>query len=287
MNNAIEVHGLTKTYRGSSFKLDDISFSLPKGSIMGFIGENGSGKTTTIKAILNLFHYDSGDISILGMDSQKRELEIKQQIGVVFDEGCFYDTLRAKDVSLIMRNIYKNWNDKTFLSYLEKFDIPMNITVKQYSRGMKMKLSIAVALSHAPKLLILDEATSGLDPVVRNEILDEFLEFIQDEEHSIFISSHITSDLEKIADYITFIHKGKLVLSDSKDTLLNEYGLLKCGNETFHKIDRSDIIGSRTNQFGYEVLVSDRRQAKRKYPDCVIDHVSLEEIMLYYVKGGR
>lgn len=287
MNNAIEVHGLTKTYLGSSFKLDDISFSLPKGSIMGLIGENGSGKTTTIKAILNLFHYDSGDISILGMDSQKDELEIKQQIGVVFDEGCFYDTLRAKDVSLIMRNIYKNWDDKTFLSYLEKFDIPMNITVKQYSRGMKMKLSIAVALSHAPKLLILDEATSGLDPVVRSEILDEFLEFIQDENHSIFISSHITSDLEKIADYITFIHKGKLVLSDCKDTLLNEYGLLKCGNEAFSKIDRSDILGSRTNQFGYEILVSNRQQAKRKYPDCIIDHVSLEEIMLYYVKGGK
>ncbi len=287
MNNAIEVRGLTKTYPGSSFKLNNISFTLPKGCIMGFIGENGAGKTTTIKAMLNLLHYDSGEISILGLEHQKNELEIKQQIGVVFDEGCFYDTLRAKDVSLIMRSIYTNWNDKIFLSYLNKFNIPVNLTVKQYSRGMKMKLSIAVALSHAPKLLILDEATSGLDPVIRNEILDEFLAFIQDEEHSIFISSHITSDLEKIADYITFIHKGNLILSENKDILLNEYGLLKCGKEMFDKIHSNDILGYRTSQFGYEVLVANRQQAKRKYPDCVVDHVSLEEIMLYYVKGGK
>lgn len=287
MKNAIEVQGLTKTYKGSSFKLNNISFTLPQGCIMGFIGENGSGKTTTIKALLNLFHYDSGNVRLLGLDHQKDELAIKQQIGVVFDEPCFYDTLYAKDISLIMSNIYTNWDERLFLSYLKKFQVPTELTVKQYSRGMKMKLSIAVALSHSPKLLILDEPTGGLDPVVRNEILDEFLNFIQDEEHSIFISSHITGDLEKIADYITFIHNGKLILSESKDLLLNEYGVLKCGKEEFSQIRPEDILGYRANRFGYEALVANRQQAKHNYPDCVIDPASLEDIMLYYVKGEK
>ena len=195
--DAITIKNLNKTYK--DFSLQDISFSVPKGSVMGFVGENGAGKTTTLKAILNLISYDSGNIEIFGLDSKKNEKEIKEQIGVVFEGSNFHENLNTD-----------------------------NKLIKEFSKGNKMKLSIAVALSHKPKLLILDEATSSLDPIVREEILDIFLDFIQDEEHSIILSSHITSDLDKIADYITFIHKGKIVFSENKDELIDTMGVLKC-----------------------------------------------------------
>ncbi|MDD4571124.1 MAG: ABC transporter ATP-binding protein [Clostridia bacterium] len=285
MANALEVNRLTKRYK--DFKLDEVSFVLPKGSIMGFIGENGAGKTTTIKAILNLVKTDSGSVQILGMDNKKNEKQIKQEIGVVFDGSNFHDALKAKDISKIMKGIYANWDDSLFNEYLRKLKIPIAKTVKEYSRGMKMKLAIAAALSHHPRLLLLDEATGGLDPIMRNEVLDILLDFIQDEEKAVFFSSHIIGDLEKIADYITFIHEGKIIFMESKDDLIYNYGIMKCGADDFIKIDPNDIVGYQKNHFGCEILVRDKSKMAHKYPDFLIDQTNIEEIMLYYVKGEK
>lgn len=283
MDTILQVNNLCKDFGG--FKLNKVNFSLPKGSIMGFIGENGAGKTTTIKLMLNLLKKDGGAVQVFGQDSVQNERQIKQQIGVVLDESTFHDQLTAGHISKIMAHIYKNWDDRTYSLYLDRFQLPKGKIIKEFSRGMKMKLSIAAALSHDPKLLILDEATSGLDPVVRNEILDVFLEFIQNEEHSVFMSSHITSDLEKIADYITFIHQGSIVFSDSKDELLDSYGILKCGADDFKKIDESDMVSYRKSSFGYEALIKDKNAVRRKYPSVLVEGTTLEEIMLLYVKG--
>lgn len=248
---------------------------------MGFVGENGAGKSTAIKLILNLIHRDSGEITILGKDNIKNEKEVKEAIGVVLDECSFPEHMTAVNINLIMKNIYQNWDEVIFCNYLEEFSLSKNKTIKDYSRGMKMKLSIAVALSHHAKLLILDEATSGLDPFVRDEILDIFLEFIQNEEHSIFISSHIISDLEKVADYITLIHRGKIFFSERKDRLLEDYGILKCSHDDFGKFDKNMFVGYRKNRFGVEALVK-RNKLNR---DLAVDSASIEEIMLYHIRG--
>lgn len=283
MPNALEIEGVTKQY--NNFKLDQVSFTVPRGSIMGFVGENGAGKTTTLKAILNLIHINQGNIKVLGEDYRKGERKIKEQIGVVFDESYFHDNLTLGHISKIMGKIYSNWQGEIFESYINKLKLPKDKAVKEYSRGMKMKLSIAAALSHQAKLLILDEATSGLDPIVRDEILDIFLDFIQDEEHTILLSSHITSDLEKVADYITFIHNGKIVFSKAKDDLIYGYGVVHCGKEDYDKLDRNHIIGVRKSQFGYEVMIDNKRELERRKKDLIIDSTSIEEIILYKVKG--
>ena len=283
MDYAIEIRNLSKSFK--NFKLKNISFSVPKGSIMGFIGENGAGKTTTISLMLNQLKAETGEIGILGLDHRKDEKEIKNDIGVVLDECYFHENIKPKHISRIMARIYKNWDEALFYGYMDHFRLPDNKTTKEFSRGMKMKLSIATALSHHPKLLILDEATSGLDPVVRNEILDLFLEFIQDEEHSILFSSHITGDLEKVADYITFLHEGEIIFSQSKDELLYDYGLLLCGAEDFKAVDKGDIIGYRENRFGREILVRNKEQMKQKYKGLTIDPVTIEDIMLFYMRG--
>lgn len=279
MDNVLEIKNLSKKY--DEFTLSDVNITLPKGCIMGFVGENGAGKSTTIKLLLNIIHRDSGAIDVLGLNNIQYNKQIKEDVGVVFDESNFPDNMNANNVSLVMKHIYKNWDITVFQSYLNKFSLPLKKTVKEYSRGMKMKLSIAVALSHHAKLLILDEATSGLDPIVRDEILDVFMEFIQDEEHSIFISSHITSDLEKIADYITFIHKGKIVFSEPKDSLLTDYGILKCSIAEYANVDKKIVIGCRKSQFGVEALII-KNKLKGNY---TIDHANLEDIMLYHIKG--
>jgi len=281
--HAIEINNLSKRF--DRFQLKNVNLTLPKGSIMGFIGENGAGKTTTIKLMLNQLDSDSGTIRILGLDYRKDEKRIKNDIGVVFDESYFHDNIKPKHISKIMSQIYTQWDEALFYEYLDQFKLPTDKITKDLSRGMKMKLSIATALSHHPKLLILDEATSGLDPVVRNEILDLFLEFIQDEDHSILFSSHITSDLEKVADYITFLHDGEIIFSESKDELLYDYGLLLCGAEDFKTVDKGDIIGHRESRFGHEILVRNKEEMKRKYKGLTIDPVTIEEIMLFYVKG--
>lgn len=281
MDYALEIRNLTKNY--DEFTLDHINLSLPSGCIMGFIGENGAGKTTTIKLILDLIKKDSGEIYILGKELSKSQRDLKEKIGVVMDECCFPDNLDLKEINFIMKKIYKTWNESVFKQYYTRFRLKEKQPVKEYSRGMKMKLSIACSLSHDSQILILDEATSGLDPIVRDEILDVFLEFIQDERHSIFISSHIISDLEKICDYIAFLHKGKIIFNDSKDLLLEKYGVLKCSEDELKTVDSSAIIGCRKGSFGVEALVQKEKVAE----NLLVDSATIEDIMLYYIREGK
>ena len=283
--NAIEIKNLTKKYDG--FTLDNVSFDVPKGSIMGFIGQNGAGKTTTINSLLNIINWDSGEIRLLGQEMPEHEYEVKEQISAIFDVLPFNDDLSAKQLTRIMRGIWKEWDEDTFLNYLERFQLPFKKKFGQFSKGMKMKLQIAAGLSHNAKLLIMDEATTGLDPVVRNEILDIFLEYLQDENNSILMSSHITSDLEKIADMVTFIDKGRILLTGIKDEILDYHGFVKFSKKDFKEFEREDYISARVTDFGAEVMVSDRSKAGKKYSGAVIDKTTLEEIMLFYVNRDK
>jgi ABC-2 type transport system ATP-binding protein len=281
--DAIVIRDLTKKYK--DFTLNKISFSVPKGSIMGFVGENGAGKTTTIKAVLDLIHTDGGEISVLGTDTRQLTRDVKAQIGVVFDGSNMHDNLNVKNINTIMKNIYPNWDESAFASYIKRLELPDKKIIKEYSRGMKMKLSIAIALSHHTKLLILDEATSGLDPMVRDEILDIFLEYIEDEDHTILLSSHIISDIEKIADYVTFIHQGNIVFSESKDNLIYQYGIIHSRKEDAAGIDRSYVVGIRENSFGADVMIKDKDNFLRQYRGYTVERTSIEEIMLFISRG--
>lgn len=283
--NAIEINGLTKRYDG--FTLDNVSFKVPVGSIMGFIGQNGAGKSTTIKAILNIIGIDGGEIKLLGKDYIKDEKEVKSQISAVFDELPFYEKFNAEQINTLFRGLYKTWDSKMYFNYIERFGLPRKKKLKDFSKGMKMKLQIATALSHGAKLLIMDEATTGLDPVVRNEILDIFREYLQDETNSILMSSHITSDLEKIADCVTFIDKGKILLSGVKDEILENHGIIKCKKEELSNIAQEDYISARISDFGAEAMVSDRKLCRKKYPSLLIEKTTLEEIMLFYVNREK
>jgi ABC-2 type transport system ATP-binding protein len=283
MNDALIISGLTKTYK--DFMLNGVSFSVPCGSIVGLIGENGAGKSTTINAVLGLIQKEAGSICVLG--KEQPDNEIKEQIGVVFDGNNYPEIFSTRKLNRVMKDIYHSWEEHTFLNLLKKFSLPTDKPIKQFSKGMKMKLAIAVALSHNSKLLILDEATSGLDPVIRDDILDILLDFAQDETHSVLISSHITTDLEKIADYIVFIHEGQVVFSKPKDELIEQYGIIKCGTAQFEALDKSDIIVYRKMDYEWQVLVADRAAMKKKYPKVLIDSASIDEIMLLYVKGER
>lgn len=287
MNDILEVEKLCKTYEKSDFRLKDVSFCVPGGSIMGFVGENGAGKTTTINCILNALFKDSGTVRIFGKEMSDEDTLIREDLGVVFDNSSFSGQLDAGKLSRVMAGIYSRWDHEEFVRYLEKFQIPANKKIRTFSRGMSMKLSIAVALSHQPKLLILDEATTGLDPVVRDEILDVFLDFVQDEDHSILLSSHITSDLEKIADYITFIHQGAILLTASKDELIYEYAVMRCKQSQFDVVEKPDILAYRKRDYQVDVLVKNRKEMERKYRDVVIDQVSIDDIMLLLIKGER
>jgi len=283
--NAIEIRDLTVKYDG--FTLDHISFDVARGSIMGFIGQNGAGKTTTIKALLNIIKRDAGNIRMLGMDNIKEESAVKEWIAAVFDELPFHDQLTAKDLNIILRDVYKEWDSEVFKAYLDKLTLPERKKIGAFSKGMKMKLQIAVALSHNAKLLIMDEATTGLDPVVRNECLDIFQEYLQDEDHSILMSSHITTDLEKIADSVTFIHKGKLLLTGYKDDVLEQHGLIKCKKSEYKDIEPGDIVSARLSDFGAEVMIRDKSLCHSKYSGLALDNTTLEEIMLYYVNAEK
>lgn len=278
--NHIEVNHINKKYE--QFQLSNVSFTVPAGCIVGFIGENGAGKTTTIKSILNCIMIDQGEIKLFGKPISN---EIKEEIGVVFDQNFFYEGLSAKDIDLILKNTYKHWDLQLFYQYCTDWELPVNQAMKQLSKGMKMKVSIAAALAHHPKLLILDEATSGLDPISRNDILDIFLDFIQDEDHSIFFSSHITSDLEKIADRIIFIHKGKILFEKDKDELKDNYGVLKTQNEEILK-DAHKLRLMR-NTFGCEYLIDNRQEIHQAYPEAVCDPISIDDLMVFYVKGDE
>ncbi|MDE5792840.1 MAG: ABC transporter ATP-binding protein [Oscillospiraceae bacterium] len=283
--NAIEIQNLTKKY--DSFLLDAINFHVPKGSIMGFIGQNGAGKTTTIKALLNIIKFDTGKINILGMDNIQDEIEIKKKIAVVFDELPFQDIFNAKQIARILCDVFPEWDNQVYENYLERFQLPKKKKIGQFSKGMKMKLQIATALSHHAELLIMDEATTGLDPVVRNEILDIFLEYLQDENHSIFMSSHITSDLEKIADSVTFIDKGKILISGYKDEILEQHGMMKCSKKDYQQIDKNDMISARLTDFGAEIMIADKIAMQKKYAGLLLEPTSLEEIMLFYVNRSK
>ncbi len=285
MENILEIRNLCKKYNG--FELQNVNITLPKGMIMGFIGENGAGKTTTIKAILDIIKNYTGEIKIFGLDNRKDEKKIKEDIGVVLDDMFFPEILTPNDINSVMKDIYKNWDSELYFKYLTDFALPKTKAIKTLSKGMRKKLEIAVAISHHPKLLILDEPTAGLDPIARNEVIDIFQGFIQNEECSIFISSHITSDLEHIADYITFINAGKIILSKTREELLEDYGIVKCSKEEFEKIDKSDFIKYKKCKYEYEILVENRKIFSRKYSINTIDRVTLENLMVLMIKGEK
>lgn len=278
LENCIEVKNISRKY--PQFELKNVSFNVPCGSVVGFIGENGAGKSTTIKAILGLLKKGEGSITVLGENADELSPEIKEKIGVVFDGLTFPENLTVKQLDKVMCGIYKTWSSEKFFGFMSRFELPIDKKFKSFSRGMVMRLSIAAALSHDPQLLVLDEPTSGLDPVMRSEILDIFLEFMQDETHSILISTHITSDLEHIADYICFIHKGEIVFTEERNEMLERHRILKCTDEQLAMIDKSDIIGLRKGRFQNEVLTC----AADKYPNIPADAPTIEEIMVYYVK---
>lgn len=286
MDNIIEIKDLKKKY-DENFELGKIDITIPKGVIVGLIGENGAGKTTLIKSILNIIKIDSGEIKIFGSDYKKDENNIKEDIGVVLDNMFFPEILNAKDINTTMRNIYLNWDSDLYFSYLKEFKLPSDKPLKSMSKGMRKKLEIATALSHKPKLLILDEPTSGLDPVVRNEILEIFQKFIEDEGHSILLSTHITSDLEHIADEIIFIDKGKKILQKTRDDIIENYGILKCNIDDFSKIDKKDIISYKKTKYSYEILVENREESMKKYSDCIVDKITLEDLMVLIIKGEK
>ena len=283
----LEINGLSKAYKNSDFRLNDVSFSIPGGAIMGFVGENGAGKSTTIGCILNTLIKDSGTIKIFGKEMTNDSVDIRDDIGVVYDTNPFPVYLSPAKIAVAMRHMYSKWDDALFADYLKRFKLPEKRNIKSYSRGMTMKLNIAVALAHHPRLLVLDEATSGLDPIVRDEILDVFLDFVTDESKSILLSSHITSDLEKIADYITFIHDGNIIFSESKDNLIYNYGVMRCKAAQFGLLTKSDFFAFRKHDYQIDVLIKDRQAAGQKYKDVIIDNVTIEEIMLMLVKGEK
>lgn len=280
MEYAMELRDLRKEYK--EFTLDNISLSLPMGCIMGFIGENGAGKSTTIKAMLGLIRPDGGSIRLLGQDPASSRA-VMEQVGVVLDAGFFPPEMNPKQLGKALGRIYKGWQPVAYDDYLRRFEIAPGKKIKAFSRGMVMKLSLAVALSHGAKLLVLDEATSGLDPIIRDDILDILYDFIQDEEHSVFLSSHITGDLEKIADYLAFIHQGKVLMAGEKDTLLETYGLYHCTKELLLELEPQAVAGYRESGFGVTALV--RRYQMPAH--CPVENASLDDIMLYSIKGKR
>ena len=276
--NALEIRGLTKHF--ADFTLDNLNLILPGGCILGLIGENGAGKSTTIRLILGMLRADSGTVTILGQDSRENPVLTKQDIGVVLDEVGIPECMTPKQVGKVIANVFLRWNAETYQGLLARFSLPENKKFKEFSKGMKMKLGLAVALSHEAKLLILDEATGGLDPVVRDEVVDMLAEFTRDETHAILISSHIVSDLEKLCDYVAFLHKGKLLLCEEKDLLLSEYGILHCKPE---ELPEEGILHKKQNAYGVEAIV--RRDAVK--PETALSPISMEELFVFMSKEAR
>ena len=276
--NALEIKNLSKSFPG--FHLDNLTLTLPSGCVMGLVGENGAGKSTTIKLILDMIHKDSGKISIYGKDNQDRIDLTKEDIGVVMDEIGLPECLNTKQIGKIMQHTFHNWKNLIYTGYIKKFALPTDKAFKDFSRGMKMKLGLAIALSHGAKLLLLDEATSGLDPLIRDEILDIFNDFTRDEAHAILISSHIVSDLEKICDYIAFLHKGKLLLCEEKDKLISEYCIVQCTEEQLQELDRKAVIHTKRTPYGTQTLALRKAIPQNMH----ISPISIEELFIYMVK---
>ena len=285
INNVIELKNVVKDY--GDFKLDHISFAVPEGSVCGFIGQNGAGKTTTINLILDIINRDEGEISLFGKPVDQDHAYVREDVGVVFDEMGFHEFMTAKDINIMMKNIYKNWDEVAFFDYLKKFSLPSKKKCGAFSRGMRMKLQISVAMSHKAKLLIMDEPTSGLDPIVRNEMIGIFRDFVVEEDHTILLSSHIMGDLEKIADEVVFIDGGKIVFSGNKDEILEKHGILKCKKEEASKVSEALIVGVEKEAYSTSILVNDRQAAAKLYPDMVIEEAALEDIMIYYVNAKK
>ena len=283
--NILEVRNLNKTYK--DFQLKDVNLTIPKGYIMGFVGQNGAGKTSTINLINHICKCDSGSIKIDGISYADDPVRYKESIAYVGDECYFTKGLKVKNVKQTLKEFYPTFDSEKFDSLIEKYNLPINKNIINFSRGMKVKLMFATVFSRDAKSLILDEATSGLDPIMRDEMLDVFLEFVQEENHSILLSSHITSDLEKVADYITFIHNGKLIMTVSKNDLVYNYAVMRCKESQFLTLDPKDILAYRKRDFQIDVLVSNGKEAQKKYKGVVVDHVSVDEIMLLLVKGER
>lgn len=283
MEHILEIQHLQKSYTGSRFVLKDVSFSVPYGSIVGFIGENGAGKTTTMGTIIGGLKKDSGSIKIFGEEIDNK-IAHREDIGVVFDDMNFSGSLDIQKLAKVMKNIYKKWNEEKFFHYIREFSLPQSQKIKSFSRGMSMKLSIAVALSHEPKLLILDEATSGLDPIVREEILDVFLQFVKDKKHAILLSSHIISDIQKVADHLVFIKKGEVILKVDKEELLQKYGIVTCDEKELHELDHLAVTTYKKNGEHVEVLVSNRHSI----PDGVtMRNVSIDDMTMLLLKGEK
>ncbi len=279
--NALEIRNLTKSY--PDFTLDSINLTLPSGCIMGLIGENGAGKSTTIKLILDMIHKDSGSITILGKDNGDNIKLTKEDIGVVMDEVGIPECLTVKQVGNVMKHTFQNWDNAEYARLVQKLELPDKKQFKEFSRGMKTKLGIAIAMSHNSKLLILDEATSGLDPVVRDEVVEMFSDFTRDESHSILISSHIVSDLEKLCDYIAFLHKGKLLLCEEKDQLLAEYGLIHCTADELQRLPSDAVKYKKENAYGVQAMVS-RSAVPTGFR---VSPISIEELFVFMVKEAK
>ena len=278
-SNVIAIRGLCKHYR--DFSLDHLDLDLPAGCVLGLVGENGAGKSTTIRLIMDALERDGGTVSVLGVDNKSPAfMDVKQDVGVVLDETCVPEVINARQLGKIMAGTYKNWDQAAYEGWIERFRLPADKKVKDYSRGMTMKLGIAAALSHRPRLLLLDEATGGLDPMVREELLEVFADFAAQDGHGVLLSSHIVSDLERICDYIAFLHKGKLVLCEEKDVLLDKYAVLKCTREQLANIPQEAVHGKRVGTYGVEALVE-----RELVPNgLVLDRAALEDIILYMVK---
>jgi ABC-2 type transport system ATP-binding protein len=286
MDYILDVQSLRKEYR--DFTLDNISFKLEKGFIMGFIGPNGAGKSTTIKLIMNLIRREGGKVNVLGLDNITHEKDVKDKIGFVYDESCFYEELSIMEMKRVIAPFYRNWDEKSFQKNIREFGLPGDKKIKELSKGMKMKFSLAIALSHKADLIIMDEPTSGLDPVFQSEILDILYALIQDENKGVFFSTHITTDLEKIADYITFINNGKIIFSDTKDNVLESYGVIKGGKNLLDKDTRKEFIGIRENSFGFEGLTKNLMAVRKLFGNNIlVEKPSLDDIMVYTVKGVK
>lgn len=279
--NAIELKNITKRYDG--FTLDHVSFNVPKGKIMGFIGQNGAGKTTTIRSMLNVIHIDEGEINLLGLDYLKYEQQIKQRISVIFDELPFHNVFNANDIAKIFEGIYDEWNNTTYKEYLDIFQLPRKKRVGDFSKGMKMKLQIACALSHNAELVIMDEATAGLDPVVRDEVLQIFAKYVKDGERSILMSSHITSDLDKIADSVTFINKGRVLLTGKKKDLIENHCIIRCSVNDIKDLNSEDVVHIRVNEDRADAMLNISYEQAKKINGSDVIVPTFDDIMLFYV----
>lgn len=285
MEYALEVKNLTKEYK--DFAVKDISLKIPRGSVVGLIGENGAGKSTFINSILNIVKPNEGEIAILGKNLYTYEKEIKEEIAVIFDRSHYNENFKPSFVGKMLSKIYKNWDNEKFYDLLKEFNIPIDKKIKQFSKGMKMKFEFACALSHNPKFLILDESTSGLDPVFRDEILEILRDFTMEEEHSILMSSHITSDLDKIADYIAFIHDGKMQFIKTYEDIHDNYGVISCKKEFLENLSKEDIVAYKKETFGYKVLIKNRMEIMKVYKDLIVENASIEDVMLFYIRGEK